>query len=115
MSVCIEGEWADKYSKYGWNKFFEIVPKRFEGREKCDCIRTDDHLASVENRYYYNPTNNFTMTFLMQTFTPLSGHLPINYTANPQWVKADMLKPVDWRGKLDEILPTVKKSHGEVD
>ena len=31
MSVCMEHEWAQKYKKKGWNKYFELAPKRFGG------------------------------------------------------------------------------------
>ena len=116
MSVCMEHEWARKYKKKGWNKYFELAPKRFGGWERCDCINSPEKQAVVENRFYYNNVSNFGITFLVQRNKPLSGHLPINFTSIQDWVEADMLKKPDWYGELQDILPTVvKSSHGPVD
>ena len=64
----------EKYHK-SWTSFFRYTTEHFEGHMACDCQRSETFsLANeIENRYYTNPYNNHSYTYI-QMYGDNQGH-----------------------------------------
>ena len=40
--------------------------RRFKGNERCDCTKSFVAEENIENRYYYSPQHNITVTFFLK-------------------------------------------------
>jgi hypothetical protein len=65
-SICNEYSWkelrGDQFYGRGWNHFYAGTSRLLNGHEHCDCWR-QDHLHSVENRYYRLPEDNISVSY----------------------------------------------------
>lgn len=50
----------------GWTAYLVMVMRRFKGNERCDCTKSFVAEENIENRYYYSPQHNITVTFFLK-------------------------------------------------
>jgi hypothetical protein len=64
----------------GWNNFFVGTNARQGGFEICDCFRSGlSDMFQIENRYYYNPTIDVRVTFLLLQGANSTRHHDLDY------------------------------------
>lgn len=71
-----------------WQEFFEITNSLLKPMEVCDCQRykEGDVTTWYENRYFFDPQYNITISFFFLTGSVVQGHLSPNEQRNPDLV-----------------------------
>ncbi len=69
----------NEYTFPDLNTFYKITNKILAPYEKCDCFRDSsrhNENFEFENRYYYNPTQNISLSYIMFTgrYDTIKGH-----------------------------------------
>lgn len=52
--------------KNGWLQFFNFTNSALRPYEQCDCFRLHSTIKAVENRYFYDPQRNNSVTYLQK-------------------------------------------------
>lgn len=88
-----------------WNLFYNVTNQNLAPYEKCDCFRDNnlhDERMEFENRYYFNPIHNISITYLMFTgrYDTLKGHWYDTGDFETYREPSDHFFPAFWTGSL---------------